>query len=69
METLVSKRKAGNQDNCPSYLGVQDSVVIGVGGFGENVLLGLLEGMSRAADSRRIYRWKAYAISLDMVTV
>jgi hypothetical protein len=43
METLVSRRKVRNEDNYSSYLGVQDSVAIGVGGLGENVLLGLLE--------------------------
>jgi hypothetical protein len=64
METLVSRRKARKEDNYSSYLGVQDSVAIGVGGFDEDVLLGLLGGMSRVVDSIWSYRWKAYTTSV-----
>jgi len=63
------ERKAGNEDNCSSYMDGQDSAVVGVGGFDEDVLLEWLEGLSRVADSTRTYRWKVYAVSVDMVTV
>lgn len=37
------ERNAGNKDNYSSYLVGHDSVVMGVGGFDEDVLLALLE--------------------------
>jgi hypothetical protein len=66
MDTL--ERKAGNEDNSCLSLGIRDSVAVGGVGFDKDVLLELLIGLSRAAGSTRTYRWKAHAVSVDMLT-
>jgi hypothetical protein len=63
------ERKAGNGDNSCLSLGGQASVMIGVGGLDGDVLLELLEGLSRAAGSTRKYRWQAYAASVYMLRI
>jgi hypothetical protein len=44
-------------------------VAVGVGGFDDDVLLGLLEELLRVMDSTRTYRWKAYNTSVHKAKV